>query len=93
LLQEKFKEVKKQVFDSQDVIENGSQSNTQLKLLLTGLKDLDGADSGVKEFLQQAIDSLDLNKKEKAVLDVQSAKDHIDRILNEFDITLEAIDS
>jgi len=43
--------------------------------------------------LQQAVDSLDLNKKEKAVLDVQSAKDHIDRILNEFDITLEAIDS
>jgi len=35
---------------------------------------------------------LNLNKKEKAVLDLESAKDHCDRIDNEYEISLEAVD-
>lgn len=31
-------------------------------------------------------------KKEKAVLDLESAKDHCDRIDNEYEISLEAVD-
>jgi len=34
---------------------------------------------------------LNLNKKEKAVLDLESAKDHCDRIDNEYEISLDAV--
>lgn len=93
LLLEKHKTVRNEVFDAQEEIESGRQTNSQLRLVLSGLKDHEGADAGVKEFLQQAVDSLNLNKKEKAVLDVQSAKDHLDRVQNDFELSLEAIDA
>jgi len=41
-----------------------------LSALINDLKLNDGADAGAKEFLNQALDSLSLNKREKAVLDV-----------------------
>jgi len=34
---------------------------------------------------------LNLNKKDKAVLDLESAKDHCDRTDNEYEISLEAV--
>jgi len=62
------------------LIETSDETNTQLIHTLEDLKHHDGSDAGVKEFLQQAIDSLGLNKRDKAVLDVQSARDHLDRV-------------
>jgi len=41
-----------------------------LSALVNELKLNEGADAGAKEFLSQTLDSLSLNKREKAVLDV-----------------------
>lgn len=80
LLEAKIEDIRGEILSAQDEIENGEETNSRLQAVLQEIKEVDGADAGVKEFVQQAIDALNLAKKDKAVLDLESAKDHLDRV-------------
>lgn len=52
LLSAKIDEIRGSILTAQDEIENGEETNSKLQAVLQEIKEIDGADAGVKQYVQ-----------------------------------------